>query len=747
MKRPVIVAAICLAAAAALGTQTGLLRDIWPVVWLLVIGGALFLGSFHQKLVRVVPYIALAAAACLYVSVYQRLAVQPLQSLVHQNICSVQAVVLDYPELYEENQRVALRITAVNDGTSKKHRAFKVLCYLPFTETALEPGDEIETQVTFYRPDVRDGFERQRYYSANGYFVLASCPDEAKVLHETKEAVWWSYPLRLARQLKESLSRQLPEREAGLLNAILFGDRSGMTDADERNLRKAGLSHMAAVSGMHVGFLAMFFCIAFGRRFGSILSIAAVLIFIPMAGASPSVIRAAIMYILLTISFLRCEDVEALNSLAFALAILLLLNPYAIVSASLLLSFGATLGLLLFSGKLQALLMKPFFSKNKLVRKPAGAIVSVVSCSLSVMVFTTPILLAMFGYVTVLSPLANLLTLSAVGIVFVLGLIVAVCGLFSGFALAAAVEERLLSYVLHVSDWTAHLPFGLLSWGDLIGKTAILGLYLGLFLLFILRKKRAGYRILVPMCVFLLGCSLWSAKETRESTRLTILPSGAGQTMVYSRGPDAVTVIDCGGDQAHDSAEAVVEFLDWNGFEAVHTLILTAVDKSHARYAAKLMETGLVRSIILPKIPKSRRKELYNELLLTAEAYQVHWRAGLPAAVPQGIQLLDTMERKFVAEISLGDREALTIHSLTQNMTAEFLEENAVKADILLLSEHCIDDADQLRAAFDILQPEDIILECGYIDNESLLRRPCHNTKLEGEIVLKEKKGGGVQWQ
>lgn len=747
MKRPVIVAAICFAVASALGTQTELLHDVWPVVWLLVIGGTLFLGSFHPKLAKAVPYIAIMAAACLYVSGYQRLAVQPLQSLVHQNVCSVQATVLDYPEMYEENQRVALRITAVGNETPEKLRAFKVLGYLPFTETALEPGDKIETQMTFYRPDVRDGFERQRYYSANGYFVLASCPDAAEVMHESKKAVWWSYPLRLARLLKESVSRQLPEREAGLLNAILFGDRSGMTDVDTRNLRKAGLSHMAAVSGMHVGFLAMFFCIAFGRRFGSILSIAAVLIFIPMAGASPSVIRAAIMYIILTISFLRCEESEALNSLAIALVVLLLLNPYAIASASLLLSFGATLGLLLFSGKLQALLMKPFLSKNKLIRKLASIIVSVISCSLGVMIFTTPVLLAMFGYVTVLSPLANLLTLAVVGIVFVLGLIVAVCGLFSGCAPIAAAEERLLSYVLHVSDWTAHLPFGLLSWGDLIGKAAVLGFYLGLFLLFILRKKQIGYRILVPMCVFLVGCSLWTAKETRESTRLTILPSGAGQTLVYSRGPDAVTVIDCGGDQAHDSAEAVVEFLDWNGFETIHTLILTAVDKSHAGYAVKLMETGLVGSIILPKIPKSRQKELYDDLLRTAEACQVHWRAGLPAAVPQGIQLLDTVERKLVAEISLGDCKALTIHSLTQNMTEEFLEKNAVKADILLLSEHSIEDADQLRAAFEILQPEDIILECGYIDNESLLRRPCHNTKLEGEIVLKEKKGGGVQWQ
>lgn len=745
MKRPVITAAICLAIASALYTQTELLHGVWPAVWLAAIGGALLLGSLHPRLAKAMPYIALAAAACLYVSMYERLVTQPLQSLLHQNACMVRAVVLDYPEQYEENQRVSLRVTAVGQEAPEKHRAFKTLCYLPFTEEALEPGDEIEMQATFYAPGVWDGFARDRYYDANGYHVLARCQDDALVRHE-RRTVWWSYPLRLAGRLKESVSAQLPAREAGLLNAILFGDRTGMTDADTRNLRKSGLSHMAAVSGMHVGFLAMFFYIAFGRKFGSILSIGAVLFFIPMAGASPSVIRAAVMYLLATLSFLRFEESEALNSMAIALTLLLLLNPYAIASASLLLSFSATLGLLLFSGKLQHLLMQPFAQMKVVVRRLIHTVVSVFSCSLSVMVFTTPVLLGMFGYMTVLSPLANLLTLAVAGAVFVLGMIIAVAGLFAGWPSAAAVEGRLLSYVLGVSEWTAHLPLGVLSWGDLIGKAAVLGLYLGLLLL-LTRKEGRGYAILLPLCVLLTGCSAWAAKDARESTRLAILPSGAGQTMIYTRGPDAVTVIDCGGDKAHDSADAVVEYLDWNGYEEVNTLLLTAVDKSHARYAAKLMETGLVHSLILPKIPKKQQKELYQALVETAEANQIHWKAGLPAAIPEGIRVSDTVERKLTAEITLGDQTVLTLHALTQNMIEEYLKENKETTDILLLSEDSIEDADRLRAAFEILQPEDIVLECGYINNESLLRRPCHNTKLEGEIVLRAKEGGGVQWR
>lgn len=751
MNRPVIVAAVCLAAASAIGTQTGLLLEVPLAVWLVIAGAAVLLGGFHRGLARALPYVILAAAACLYVGGYQRVTAKPVQSLARKDVLSVRAVVLDYADQYEETQRVPLRITAV--GTEApgdlQMRPFKTLCYLPVTPELLEPGDQIETCVSFYIPDVRDGFARQEYYATNGYFVLARQAEEAEAVHVHNEPVWWSYPLRLARELKLSVSRQFPEREAGLLNAILFGDRSGMAPSDSRNLRKAGLSHMTAVSGMHVGFLVTFFCIVLGKKFGSIVSVAAILCFIPMAGASPSVIRAAVMYIIMIVSFLRFEESETLNSLAAALTVLLLTNPYSIASASLLLSFGATLGLLLFSGRIQRLLMEPVPWQNWMARKPVHAFASVISCSFSTMVFTTPVLLAGFGYITVLSVLANLLTLPVIGAAFVLGLLVSFCGLLmpTGWELLANAEQALLSYILQVSDGVAHLPFGVLSWGDLLGKTAVSGFYIGLFLLVLFHRKKQILWVLIPVCMLLAGCSFWTAKEIRESTRLTVLPSGAGQTMVYSTGPGALTVIDCGGDKGHDSAEAVVEFLDWNGFEAVDTMILTAVDQSHARYAAKLLRTGLVRSLVIPEIPQSRQKELYMDLISAAEEADVQYCIGIPYKLPEGITVSDEIERKLVVYLTLGDKQVMTVHSLTQKMLAEFLETAPVQTDILLLSEHNIEDADMLRAALEVLQPEDLILECGYIENESLLRRPCHNTKLEGSIILSERKGGGVKWQ
>lgn len=135
------------------------------------------------------------------------------------------------------------------------------------------------------------------------------------------------------------------------------------------------------------------------------------------------------------------------------------------------------------------------------------------------------------------------------------------------------------------------------------------------------------------------------------------------------------------------------------------------------------------------------------ELISAARTQEIPYQIGMNGKPSTGITLWDEIDRKLVAEIELGSQTVLTVHSLTQNMLAEFLKEVPVKADILLLSESGIEDANKLRAALEAIEPNELVLECGYIDNESLLRRPCHNTKLEGEIVLTEGEDGSVKWQ
>ena len=142
------------------------------------------------------------------------------------------------------------------------------------------------------------------------------------------------------------MQRTLPEREAGLLTGLLVGGSKNLSDTDQTAFRIAGLSHLVAVSGLHIGFLVGFCTLLFGKRWGTVVSIPLVLLFVPVAGATPSVLRAALMYLTAAGGFLLRRRSGGLNALLMALAVLLLVNPYSIASVGLQLSFASTLGLI-----------------------------------------------------------------------------------------------------------------------------------------------------------------------------------------------------------------------------------------------------------------------------------------------------------------------------------------------------------------------------------------------------------------
>ena len=219
---------------------------------------------------------------------------------------------------------------------------------------------------TLYVPDTLGGFDRAAYQASEGCYIAgAYATDEEhnavqfEVLDSKRDSLRFA-PQRIARFCRNTVQRALPEREAGLLTGLLVGGSKNLSDTDQTAFRIAGLSHLVAVSGLHIGFLVGFCTLLFGKRWGTVVSIPLVLLFVPVAGATPSVLRAALMYLTAAGGFLLRRRSGGLNALLMALAVLLLVNPYAIASVGLQLSFASTLGLILFAGKLQHALEKPF---------------------------------------------------------------------------------------------------------------------------------------------------------------------------------------------------------------------------------------------------------------------------------------------------------------------------------------------------------------------------------------------------
>ena len=154
----------------------------------------------------------------------------------------------------------------------------------------------------------------------------------------------------------EVLDEELDNEDAGLYKAILLGDRSDMDTNISELYKAAGISHLLAVSGLHIGIIGgglfkLLKKLKIKKRKATLISSAAVCFYMLLCGASGSTLRAAIMLIIAFAAADHGRSYCMRSALAIAAIITVLKNPYMIFTAGFQLSFGAVIGII-YTGKL-----------------------------------------------------------------------------------------------------------------------------------------------------------------------------------------------------------------------------------------------------------------------------------------------------------------------------------------------------------------------------------------------------------
>jgi competence protein ComEC len=202
----------------------------------------------------------------------------------------------------------------------------------------------------------------------------------------------------------DALGAALPEPEAGLAAGILVGLRERVDPGLARDFTAAGLTHVVAISGWNiaiVGGVCSALVRPLRRRSRAIVVAAVIAGYTVFAGASPSVVRAALMAAVALISREGGRRAGATRALAIAVAVMLVADPAAVADPGFQLSACATLGLIAWATPLDAALAR------RSSRLP-GPLRESLAVSLSAQAATLPIVLLDFGRLSLISPLANL---------------------------------------------------------------------------------------------------------------------------------------------------------------------------------------------------------------------------------------------------------------------------------------------------------------------------------------------------
>jgi competence protein ComEC len=280
-----------------------------------------------------------------------------------------------------------------------------VLLYLPkdSLSATVRRGDELSFRAVITPPtdiDSTDAFDYARYLHRQGISGTGFVPRGRWLIESYRTQSNWQQTAFDARERILALYRRLPfnDDERALLSALTVGYKTDLSPDVRESFSVSGVSHVLAVSGMHVGLiygliLLLFGGVSSGSRFSLILqtlvSLLLLWIFAFITGLSPSVVRAALMFSLLALSRLVSGRTIAFNTLCVAALGMLAFRPLWLFDVGFQLSFTAVSAILF----LQPRLGRLWLPKRPIIRY----VWSICTVSVAAQIGVTPLILFYFG--------------------------------------------------------------------------------------------------------------------------------------------------------------------------------------------------------------------------------------------------------------------------------------------------------------------------------------------------------------
>ena len=377
--------------------------------------------------------------------------------------------------------------------------------------------------------------------------------------------------------LARSAARTLEPRPAGLLPGLVVGDVRRMDPVLVEDFRRAGLTHLTAVSGANVaivlaGVLWPLRRRAVDRRVQALVATAALVDFVVLARPSPSVLRAAAMAGVTLVALASGRARAAVPALATATGVLLLVDPGLATDAGFALSVAATAAIVL---------LAPTWSRRLRHRGWPPPLADALAVSAAAGIATAPLIAGLSGQVTLVSLPANLLAAPAVAPATVLGLLATLAA-----ALAPPVGDALVwlagwpvRWLVLVAERTAAIPDGAAAWpAGVVGAVALTLLFLGAGALLWRCPRLRPLAVAAVVGLVVVG---WPVRQTVRGwpppqTVAVACDVGQGDAFVVPSGPGQGVLVDAGPDVA-----AVDRCLDRLGIQALPLVLLSHLDADH----------------------------------------------------------------------------------------------------------------------------------------------------------------------
>lgn len=547
-------------------------------------------------------------------------------------------------EQISNNQKILLlylkEVSAKNAETSVTtfSKNNKVICYVKQEFSNKEPkiGEMVEAEGKFqlFSSATNPGqFDSKLYYQTLGICGKLSSATILKRADEPHEVAERLYQLR--KYFAGQIENLYEEKDAGVMKALLLGQKSDMDEEMEGLYKRNGIIHAVSISGLHITCIGV--CIYMMLRklwlptwLAGFIAVGTVILYGIMIGQPTSAYRAIVMFLLKILADVIGRTYDMLTALTVAALLLVLQEPLYLKNAGFLLSFGCVLGIIIIYPVLLKQLEKERDSERerKLSGKTIRKMKEGLCAGISILLMTLPIQLSFYYEYPLISLVWNLLVVPTVGIILQAGIIQLILNPWFGFvaeiiSIGNTFLLRLYEGVCKVGDV---FPFqkvvlGCPATGQILVYYALL--IIGVWILKYGKKKwklkDARYGIMTFFTAFIILLA-----RPMDGIRLTFADVGQGDCILLQAKPGEASIFDCGSSSQRKCGTYVLTpMVKYYGIRKINGIYVSHPDSDHMNGIIELVgnsktEKIYIEKIVLPYPVNEEVKEGFEELVSLA---------------------------------------------------------------------------------------------------------------------------------
>lgn len=427
--------------------------------------------------------------------------------------------------------------------------------------------------------------------------------------------------VKFKERIKGILDTTLNEKNSNIMSSIILGDSSFLDDETGTRFRELGLSHILAVSGLHIGIIYLFVSKALGllsinKRSSIIIALILIWCYGYLIGFPASVLRSSIMFSLLSLSSLVYRRYDSINTLSLAALFLLFIRPLWIFDVGFQLSFVATASIIILTPRINWLIS--IYSKK-------GA--KLLSTLVAVQIGLLPVLAYHFNSYAVLSLISNLILIPVFSFSLILCFILILISLI--FMKISMLLGFLLNTILNFSSLIIDIlySFSFLNISlPSLGIGYILSYYFMILIcLRVIKLDMFKSKIIQLIHYYLIIVSIVSLVTylTINETTLEFIDVGQGDSCLVST-RDKVFLIDAGGNVFGDfdvGERIVLPYLLKKGINKLDAVFITHFHEDHAEGVIPLIKNIRIENIFIGY--ENSKSHLYKEIMYNANKYNI----------------------------------------------------------------------------------------------------------------------------